>query len=109
MSNFNEKMELKLDNEKNSRINSLKMKMILKNQSKIYKKGSKNKEFIEFYINNNNKNDIYNLKATLYIQLNIIYFLLFLRGSLYQFSSSSNVYFLFTALIQSIPIISPIN
>ena len=65
MSNFNEKMKLKLDNEKYSRINSLKMEMILKNQSKIYKKGSKNEEFIEFYMNDNNKNAIYNLKATL--------------------------------------------
>jgi len=59
-------MKLKLDNEKNSRINSLKMEMILKNQSKIYKKESKNEEFIEFYINDNNKNVIYNLKATIY-------------------------------------------
>lgn len=62
MSNFNEKMKLKLDNERNSRINSLEMEIILKNQSKLYKKGSKNEEFIEFYINDNNKNSIYNLK-----------------------------------------------
>ena len=109
MSNFNEKMKLKLANERNSRINSLEMEIILKNQSKLYKKGSKNEEFIEFYINDNNKNSIYNLKDNTIYTTKYNLFSFIPKGLLYQFSSWSNIYFLFTAIIQSIPIISPIN
>ena len=110
MSNINEKkMKLKLDNEKNSRIHSLDMEMILKNQSQIYKKGSKHEEFIEFYINDNNRNSIFNLKDNTITTTKYNLFSFIPKGLLYQFSSWSNVYFLFTAIIQSIPIISPIN
>ena len=110
MPNLPEKeMKLKLDNEKNSRINSLEMEMILKNQSKLYKRGSKHEEFIKFFINDNNRNAIYNLKDNTITTTKYNLFSFIPKGLLYQFSSWSNVYFLFTAIIQSIPIISPIN
>ena len=106
----NEKnLKLKLDNKKNSRINSFEIEMLLKNQSRIYKKGRKPEKFIEFYINDNNKNSIYNLKDNTITTTKYNLFTFIPKGLLYQFSSWSNVYFLFTAIIQSIPIISPIN
>ena len=104
----NEK-KLKLDNEKNSRINSFEMEMILKNQSKLYKKGSKQEKFIEFYINDNNKNSIYNMIDNTISTTKYNLFTFIPKGLLYQFSSWSNIYFLFTAIMQSIKTISPIT
>ena len=64
---------------------------------------------LEFFINNNKKNEEFNLKNN-YIsttKYNIITFLP--KGLLYQFSRLANVYFLFITIIQSIPLISPLN
>ena len=68
-----------------------------------------NNKLQEFYINDNNKNKIFKHKnneinTTKY---NIITFLP--KSLLIQFSRLSNVYFLATAIIQSIPIISPLS
>ena len=105
----NEKKLKLMDNEKNSRINSLEMEMILKNQSKLYKKVTKQEKFIEFDINDNNKNSIYNFSDNTISTTKFNLFTFIPKGLLYQFSSWSNVYFLFTAIIQSIKIISPIT
>ena len=64
---------------------------------------------LEFFINNNKKNEEFKLKNN-YIsttKYNIITFLP--KGLLYQFSRLANVYFLFITIIQSIPLISPLN
>ena len=65
--------------------------------------------YLEFFINNNRKNTEFKLKNN-YIsttKYNIITFLP--KGLLYQFSRLANVYFLFITIIQSIPLISPLN
>jgi len=103
------KIKYKLENEKNSRINSFEMENLLKNQSKLCKKRSKQEKFIDFFINDNNKNSIYNLHDNSLTTTKYNLFTFIPKGLLYQFSSWSNIYFLFTAIIQSIPIISPIN
>ena len=64
---------------------------------------------LEFFINNNKKNEEFKLKNN-YIsttKYNIVTFLP--KGLLYQFSRLANVYFLFITIIQSIPLISPLN
>ena len=96
-------------NEKNRRINSIEMEMLLKNQSKLYKKETKKEKFIEFYINDNNKNSIYNFSDNTITTTKYNLFTFIPKGLLYQFLSWSNIYFLFTAIIQSIKIISPIT
>ena len=64
---------------------------------------------IEFFINNNKKNSEFRLKNNKIstTKYNLITFLP--KGLLYQFSRLPNVYFLFITIIQSIPIISPLN
>ena len=64
---------------------------------------------LEFFINNNRKNSEFKLKNNKITttKYNIITFLP--KGLLYQFSRLANVYFLFITIIQSIPIISPLN
>jgi phospholipid-transporting ATPase len=70
---------------------------------------STNNKFQEFYINDNNKNKIYKHKNN-EINTTKYNFITFLPKSLIiQFSRLSNVYFLATAIIQSIPIISPLS
>ena len=69
----------------------------------------KQEQFIEFYINNNHKNRIYNFKDNTIKTTKYNLFTFIPKGLLYQFSRLSNVYFLFTAIIQSIPIISPLT
>jgi len=69
----------------------------------------KQDQFIEFYINNNRKNKIYNFKDNTITTTKYNLFTFIPKGLLYQFSRMSNVYFLFTAIIQSIPIISPLT
>ena len=63
----------------------------------------------EFFINDNEKNIEFKLKDNTITttKYNLITFIP--KGLLYQFSRLPNVYFLFTAIIQSIPIISPLN
>ena len=80
------------------------------NQLKIDTKDEKQEQNIEFYVNNNKKNQLfYNLKDNTITttKYNLITFIP--KGLLYQFSRLSNIYFLFTAIIQSIPIISPLT
>ena len=68
------------------------------------------KDFYTFHINNNekNKNEFHfknnKIDTTKY---NIITFLP--KGLLYQFMRLANVYFLFTAILQCIPVISPLG
>ena len=83
-------------------------KSFLKN-TKIESSNTKEDQFIEFYINDNKKNMEYHLKNNniTTTKYNLITFLP--KGLFYQFSRLSNVYFLFTAIIQSIPIISPLT
>ena len=78
-------------------------------------RGSENKEiimslFYNFYINDNAKNkEKYKFKNNKIdtTKYNIITFLP--KGLLYQFMRLANVYFLFTAILQCIPIISPLG
>ena len=63
----------------------------------------------KFYINNNEKNMIYNYKKNVIIQskYNLLTFLP--KGILIQFFRFANIYFLVTAIIQLIPILSPLS
>ena len=83
----------------------------MKNDKKLRLNLSKeNKEqFLEFYINNNIKNFIYNYEDNTISTTKYNLFTFIPKGLLYQFSRWANIYFLFTAIIQSIPIISPIK
>ena len=78
-------------------------------QTKLNTKESREGQFFEFYINDNKKNLEYKLKNNCIstTKYNLITF--FPKGLLYQFSRLSNIYFLFTAIIQSIPVISPLT
>ena len=89
---------------------SFKMEKISVKQGK-YTKESKEEQFFEFYINDNNKNKTfeYNLKNNSISTTKYNIFTFIPKGLLYQFSRLSNVYFLFTAIIQSIPLISPLT
>ena len=67
------------------------------------------KHYISFYLNDNESNKKYKLKNNK-ITTTKYNFLTFLpKGLIIQFSRLSNVFFLATAIIQSIPIISPLN
>ena len=61
------------------------------------------------FINNNHKNRIYKFKDNTISTTKYNLFTVIPKGLLYQFSHLSNVYFLFTSIIQRIPIISPIT
>ena len=88
---------------------SYRMDKLLEKQSKLDTKSEKKEQFIEFYINDNVKNKIYKLKDNRITTTKYNVFTFFPKGLLYQFSRLSNVYFLFTAIIQSIPLISPLT
>ena len=83
-------------------------KMIEKN-SRIDLTNDKKEKFLDFYINDNKKNKIYNLddNTITTTKYNLLTFIP--KGLLFQFFRLSNVYFLFTAIIQSIPLISPLT
>jgi len=88
---------------------SIKMDKSFLKQTKIETRDTKEDQFVEFYINDNKKNLEYHLKDN-NITTSKYNFLTFLpKGLFYQFSRLSNVYFLFTAIIQSIPVISPLT
>ena len=73
-------------------------------------KKEKEKDFYSFYINNNERNkEEYHFKNNKIdtTKYNIITFLP--KGLLYQFMRLANVYFLFTAILQCIPVISPLG
>ena len=88
---------------------SNKMDRLLEKQSKLDTKDVKREQFIEFYINDNIKNKIYKLKDNRITTTKYNVFTFFPKSLLYQFSRLSNIYFLFTAIIQSIPLISPLT
>ena len=66
-------------------------------------------QYLEFYINNNIKNKEFKLHDNT-ITTNKYSLITFIpKGLLIQFFRLSNIYFLFTAIIQSIPLISPLT
>ena len=85
------------------------MAKLLEKQSKLDTRSNRKEEFFEFYINNNNKNKLFKLKDNTISTTKYNIFTFIPKGLLYQFSRLSNVYFLFTAIIQSIPLISPLT
>ena len=101
---FEHKSKSKSNGESSCRI----QKMIEKN-SKIDLTIDKQEKFLEFYINDNKKNKVFNLKDNTITttKYNLLTFIP--KGLLFQFFRLSNVYFLFTAIIQSIPLISPLT
>ena len=64
---------------------------------------------IEFFINNNKKNAEFKLKNNTITTTKYNIFTFLPKGLLFQFSRLPNLYFLFITIIQSIPIISPLN
>ena len=88
---------------------SYQMEKILEKNSKIEPKETKIEHFIEFFINNNSRNRIFKLNDNTICTTKFNAFTFLPKGLLYQFSRLSNVYFLFTAIIQSIPLISPLT
>ena len=88
---------------------SYKMEKLLEKQSKLDTKSYKKEQFFEFFINDNHRNRIYKLKDNTITTTKYNFFTFIPKGLLYQFSRLSNVYFLFTAIIQSIPLISPLT
>ena len=98
------------ENKNNNGKSSKKMNQLLLKQLKNESKNEKQEQYIEFYINNNKKNKLYyNLKDNTISTTKYNIFTFIPKGLLYQFSRLSNVYFLFTAIIQSIPLISPLT
>ena len=87
---------------------SFKMDKLSVKQTKFTKE-SREEQFFEFYINDNEKNLEFKLKNNNISTTKYNFFTFIPKGLLYQFSRLSNVYFLFTAIIQSIPIISPLT
>ena len=66
--------------------------------------------FYNFYINDNQKNkEVYNFKNNKIDTTKYNIFTFIPKGLLYQFMRLANVYFLFTAILQCIPIISPLG
>ena len=88
---------------------SYRMENLLDKNSKIESCYEKQEQFIEFNINDNYKNNIYRLSDNCIITTKYNLFTFIPKGLLFQFCRLSNVYFLFTAVIQSIPLISPLT
>ena len=82
---------------------SYQMDKILEKNSKMEPKETKQEHFIEFFINNNSRNRMFRLNNNTICTTKFNAFTFLPKGLLYQFSRLSNVYFLFTAIIQSIP------
>ena len=89
--------------------NSYQMDKILENHGRAETREAKQEHFFEFYINNNGKNRIFKLSDNTINTTKFNIFTFLPKGLLYQFSRLSNIYFLFTAIIQSIPLISPLT
>ena len=69
----------------------------------------KETNFYNFFINNNEKNkETYSFKNNKIDTTKYNIFTFLPKGLLYQFMRLANVYFLFTAILQCIPIISPL-
>ncbi len=97
----NNKKEKEKEKEKNSNNNF----EIFSDYKSEYTKTSN----LEFFINNNQKNSEFHLKDNTITttKYNLITFIP--KGLLIQFSRLPNLYFLFITIIQSIPLISPLN
>ncbi len=103
LSNYN------LSNLNNSNNESNKEKELISSLSYSRKTSTNKIKFQEFYLNNNIKNKELNHKNN-EIRTNKYNILTFLPKSLLiQFARLPNIYFLATAIIQSIPIISPLS
>ena len=63
----------------------------------------------EFFINDNDRNLEFKLKDNTIVTTKYNFMTFIPKGLLYQFAKLPNIYFLFTAIIQSIPVISPLN
>ena len=73
-------------------------------------KKEKEKDFYSFYINNNERNkEEYHFKNNKIDTTKYNIFTFLPKGLLYQFMRLANVYFLFTAILQCIPVISPLG
>ena len=108
----NSMFECKKNSKSKSKSNeesSYRMEKLLEKNSKNESTFDRQEKFLEFYINDNEKNKIYELKDNTITttKYNILTFIP--KGLLFQFCRLSNVYFLFTAIIQSIPLISPLT
>ena len=77
------------------------------NEKKKPPKSKKN--FIKFNINDNEQNKKYNFQNNEVITTKYNFFTFLPKGLLIQFIRLSNIYFLLIAIIQSIPVISPLN
>ena len=88
---------------------SYQMDKLLEKNAKIEPKETKQEHFFEFFINDNIKNRMFRLNDNTICTTKFNFFTFIPKGLLYQFSRLSNVYFLFTAIIQSIPLISPLT
>ena len=71
--------------------------------NKIYRKKT------EFFINNNKKNEDLNLNDNTISTSKYNFYTFIPKSLFYQFLHLSNIYFLITAIIQSIPIVSPLT
>ena len=98
-----EKLEISKEDESPSKLDRLQFKKIKMDESE------KQEQFIECYINNNHKNRIYKFKDNTITTTKYNLLTCIPKGLLYQFSHLSNASFLFTAIIQRIPIISPLT
>ena len=78
-------------------------------KEKKLKQEKKDEKFIEFYINDNIKNSVYKLKDNTLTTTKYNIFTFIPKGLLYQFTRWPNIYFLFTAIIQSNSSISPLS
>ena len=88
---------------------SFQMNKYLANHIRVETHETKHEQFIEFFINNNARNREYKFRDNTISTTKFNFFTFLPKGLMYQFSRLSNVYFLFTAIIQSIPLISPLT
>jgi len=88
---------------------SYRMENLLDKNLKMDSSFEKQEQYLEYFINDNKKNKEFHLHDNT-ITTNKYSLITFIpKGLLIQFFRLSNVYFLFTAIIQSIPLISPLT
>ena len=88
---------------------SYRMENLLDKNLKMDSSYEKQEQYLEYFINDNTKNKEFHLHDNT-ITTNKYSLITFIpKGLLIQFFRLSNVYFLFTAIIQSIPLISPLT
>ena len=88
---------------------SYRMENLLDKNFKMDSSYEKQEQYLEYFINDNKKNKEFHLRDNT-ITTNKYSLITFIpKGLLIQFFRLSNVYFLFTAIIQSMPLISPLT